>query len=437
MQPINYLGMIPQPDIGQSLLQGLKIGAGIQDLQAATELKQQQLQERQQAQALQEQYARDLQAALQSPTAQGFATLTAKYPKQREAFESSWKTLSEAQQSAEFGAGTEAFNAIQSGRPDVAKSKLEERIEAMQNAGRDPSRLIQMRDALDRDPKLVAGQIGLVLSSIDPDRWSKTTKTQLEAELQPLVVAEKQAGIAEKRAGVANLQSQITERAARLNLDRDKLQTDVEMKLTELQAKHGELGEGAKKLVNDSVIASTAGEALASNMTTLADQFEREGGGYGGMSKFAEWAKRAGGLQGGMTELRNNYARLRNSAAMKNLPPGPATDKDIEMARQGMPPETADAAHISSFLRGMAKIERMSAQLEDAKAQWIGSVGTLGKPRSDIEIGGVKVPAGTTFNEFQRQFAQRRASGIEAQQAQAPGGAIQSLFDRYSKPTGQ
>lgn len=426
MQPINYLSMIPQPDFGESLLQGLRIGAGIQQIQAATELKQQQLLERQQAMALQEQYARDLQATLQNPTAQGFAALTAKYPKQREAFESSWKTLTDAQKESEFSAGTQAFNAIQSGRADVAKAQLDQRIEAMKNAGQDPSKLVQMRDVLDQDPKLFAGQLGLVLSSIDPDKWAKTTKTQQETELQPLVAAE-------KRAGIANIQSQITERAARLGLDRNKLQSEVEMKLTELGAKQGELGEGAKKLVNDSVIASTAGEASAANMIDLADRFEREGGGYGGLSGALEFGKKAVGWQGGMTELRNNYARIRNSAAMRNLPPGPATDKDIEIARQGMPPETADAGHIASFLRGMAKIERMGAQLEDAKAQWIGSVGTLGKPRTDIEIGGVKVPAGTTFNEFQRQFAQRRASGIETQQLQAPGGAVQSLFDKYSK----
>ena len=426
MQPINYLGMIPQPDFGQNLLQGLRIGAGIQGLQAATELRQQQLLEKQQAMALQEQYARDLQATLQNPTAQGFAALTAQYPKQREAFESSWKTLTDAQKESEFSAGTQAFNAIQSGRVDVAKAQLDQRIEAMKNAGQDPSKLAQMRDVLDQDPKLFAGQLGLVLSSIDPDKWAKTTKTQQETELQPLVAAE-------KRAGIANIQSQITERAARLGLDRDKLQSEVEMKLTELGAKQGELGEGAKKLVNDAVIASTAGEASAANMIDLADRFEREGGGYGGLSGALEFGKKVVGWQGGMTELRNNYARIRNSAAMRNLPPGPASDKDVEFARQGLPPETADAGHIASFLRGMAKIERMNAQLEDAKAQWIGSVGTLGKPRTDIEIGGVKVPAGTTFNEFQRQFAQRRASGIETQQLQAPGGAVQSLFDKYSK----
>lgn len=426
MQPINYLGMIPQPDIGQSLLQGLKIGAGIQEVQAATALKQQQLEEKQQAMALQEQYARDLQSTLQNPTAQGFATLTAKYPKQREAFESSWKTLTDAQKDAEFSAGTQAFNAIQSGRPDVAKAKLEERIAAMQNAGQDAGKLVQMRDALDRNPKLVAGQLGLVLSSIDPDKWSKTTKTQQEAELHPLVAAEKSAGI-------ANIKSQISERAARLGLDRDKLQTDVEMKLAELSSKQGELGEVAKKMVNDSVVAAAAGESAASNMLELADQFEREGGGYGGLSGLSEWVAKTTGQQDYKTALRDQYVRIRNSAVLRNLPPGPATDRDIEVARQGMPPETADAKYIASFLRGAAKIERMGAQLEDAKAQWIGSVGTLGKPRSDIEIGGVKVPAGTTFGEFQRQFARQRASGIESQQLQAPGGAVQSLFDKYSK----
>jgi hypothetical protein len=278
--------------------------------------------------------------------------------------------------------------------------------------------------------KAVQANLGFVLSAVDPDRWDKMTKTAASAEMRPLEAEE-------KRVGIANIRSQIQDRAARLRLDADKLTSDVELKLQEFEQTAGKLPESAQKLVNDAVVASVAGETAAASMTDLADKFEREGGGYGGISRFFEFAARATGRQDYMTELRNQYTRIRNSAALRNLPPGPATDKDIEVAREGMPDENADAAYIASFLRGTAKIERLNAQLEDAKAQWIGDNGTLGKARRDVEIGGVRVPAGTTFNEFQRQFAKARTSGMEAQQAQAPGGAVQQLFQKYSTPVGR
>ncbi len=424
-QPINYLGMMPPPpDIGRSLLSGLQAGSTFREMEQLRIAQQQ-------AEQVRQQYAADLQATFSNPTPQAFAALSAKYPQQREAFKQSWDMLNKDQQDSEFVSGAQAFNALNAGNVPAAKSLLEQRISAMANAGQDTRKLQSMRDALEGgDVKAVQANLGFVLSAVDPDRWDKMTKTAASAEMRPLEAEE-------KRAGIANIRSQIQDRAARLRLDADKLTSDVELKLQEFEQTAGKLPESAQKLVNDAVVASVAGETAAASMTDLADKFEREGGGYGGISRFSEFAARATGRQDYMTELRNQYARIRNSAALRNLPPGPATDKDIEVAREGMPDENADAAYIASFLRGTAKIERLNAQLEDAKAQWIGDNGTLGKARRDVEIGGVRVPAGTTFNEFQRQFAKARAGGMEAQQAQTPGGAVQQLFQKYSTPAGR
>ena len=41
----------------------------------------------------------------------------------------------------------------------------------------------------------------------------------------------------------------------------------------------------------------------------------------------------------------------------------------------------------------------------------------LGKPKGDIEVDGIKVPAGSTFVDFSRQFMQRRTEERAAQQA--------------------
>jgi len=431
MQPINYLGMIPQPDIGRSLLSGLQAGSVFR------EMRQQEL-AAQQAEQAKQRYAADLQATFANPTPQAFATLSAKYPQQREAFKQSWDMLNKDQQDSEFISGAQAFNALNAGNVPAAKSLLDQRISAMTNAGQDARKLQTMRDALEGgDTKSVQANLGFVLSAVDPERWDKMTKTAASAEMRPLEMEEKRVVIAEKRVGMANIQSQIQDRADRLRLDSDKLASDVELKLQEFEQTAGKLPESAQKLVNEAVIAATAGETAASNMADLADRFEREGGGYGGISRFGEFAARATGQQDYMTKLRQEYVRIRNSAALRNLPPGPATDKDIEIARQGMPDENAGSAYIASFLRGVAKVERINAQMEDAKAQWVGENGTLGKARRDVDIGGVRVPAGTTFNEFQRQFARQRASGLETQQQQAPGGAIEQLFQKYSKPAGR
>ncbi|EPL5830117.1 hypothetical protein PC907_004002, partial [Acinetobacter baumannii] len=94
------------------------------------------------------------------------------------------------------------------------------------------------------------------------------------------------------------------------------------------------------------------------------------------------------------------YTRLRNSEAIKSLPPGPATDKDIELALKGLPPETADSTTITSFLRGYAKLNQRDAAYKQMQAEWVNQVGNMGSTKRDVEVLGVKVPAGTTFNGY-------------------------------------
>jgi subtilisin family serine protease len=66
-------------------------------------------------------------------------------------------------------------------------------------------------------------------------------------------------------------------------------------------------------------------------MNDLANRIEGLGG-YGAASRLGEFAKSTIGAEGYETSLRQEYTRVRNSAAIKALPPGPATDKDIAMA---------------------------------------------------------------------------------------------------------
>lgn len=185
LDPINYLGMIQQGvggGIGEAITSGLRTGAAIQEFRA---------QRNQADQAAQ--YAADVQAAFNSGDARAFAALSAKYPQQREAFKQSWDMLNKDQQDQEFGTGVQVWNALGSGRADVAKSLLDQHISAAENAGQDSTDLKNIRSSIDADPKQARNMIGLVLSATDPDRWSKITTEQRSAESAPFELSEKAA----------------------------------------------------------------------------------------------------------------------------------------------------------------------------------------------------------------------------------------------------
>lgn len=115
------------------------------------------------------------------------------YPEHKDAYTGSWGMLSKAQQDQEFRSGTEAYNAIQNGRVDLAKERLTQQIQLTKDAGKPTKNLEAMLSTLDSDPTKVAGQLGLVLSSVDPDRWAKMGAEQRAQALAPSKLAESEA----------------------------------------------------------------------------------------------------------------------------------------------------------------------------------------------------------------------------------------------------
>lgn len=370
-QPFNYA--IPRPDLGQKFVSGFQAGEAIGSALTADTIK--------------KQYETDLKDAFANPTADRFAQLAVKYPQQREAFKQGWETLSQEQRDTEFLTGAQAFNALNAGKIDVAKSILDQQITATKNSGRPTIKLEAMRTTLDQSPELVQGQLGLVLSSIEPDKWAKVA--------------------GESRTFETTQQERVSPK----------------------------LSESGLKIVNESATNAINAEQLASRNLNLASELEKMGGGYGAATSFAEWFKQSTGNQGAMTALRQEYTRLRNSQAIKSLPPGPATDKDIQLALKGFPPENADSKVISSFLRGVAKLNQIEAVTEGAKSEWVNSVGSLGRSKRDIDIGGTMVPAGTTFVEFARQFVDKKAENLGKEQGQANVGS--RSYMKYAKPQGK
>lgn len=107
-------------------------------------------------------------------------------------------------------------------------------------------------------------------------------------------------------------------------------------------------------------------------MEILANDISKIDIGGGLKSTVTETLKGLLGSQDEVTSLRKRFNAIRSSQATANLPPGAASDKDIEMALSGFPAESANAQQITSFLKGQAKLERINQKFQEFKAVYIG-----------------------------------------------------------------
>jgi hypothetical protein len=185
-------------------------------------------------------------------------------------------------------------------------------------------------------------------------------------------------------------------------LDVDALQTNTALKLQEL-SQTGQKVEGASlTALTEAVGSGQANAALSDRTASMADDFAAlpKGTGAGSLSGFNEFLKGRFGVQDGLSLLRAQYEQLIKAGAMKNLPPGSASDADVRLALQGFPSANTDNKYIESFLRGMSKLQAAQATADNARADWISENGNLGKSKRDIVVNGTVVPAGTSFGEF-------------------------------------
>ena len=420
--PIDY-GLNVQTPF-QAAMQGYSAGAAIRDDQAQQQAKQQ-------AVLAQQQMQQDIGSVMRNPgaSASDFAALTLKYPALKDQFKQANDMLSSDQKQNFMSHGTQVYAALANGQPDIAKQLLDQRAASMRNSGdmQGAQASEMMSKAIDVSPPLARNMIALKLNGLD-DKFATNVaaldKNAREQALAPadLAIKRAEAGIKGAEAGVApikvatdiaNTESQIKERATRLGLDRDKLTSDVQLALQKMQNEQGQLPEDVRKDINTSTTDAIAAQQSASKMTDLADRLEREGGGYGGFSTAGEWFKGATGNQNEMTRIRAEYNRIVTPAAMsayKQVASGSTSDKDIQTAMTGVPSDTADAATMARFLRGVAKLQIYDSVLNNAKSEWLGAVRSLGKAKADIEVDGVKVPAGTSFKEFSDSYVGRKVA---------------------------
>jgi hypothetical protein len=213
-------------------------------------------------------------------------------------------------------------------------------------------------------------------------------------------------GLTEKTWNINNLKSEISNRSAKLNLDTQMTNATVLEKMSNIQKNLNDIPPDTRKLINESAVTAATAQQSAAQFNDLANRIEGLGG-YGKLSSLSEFAKSTIGAEGYETSLRQEYTRLRNSAAIKSLPPGPATDKDIQMALSGFPKDTSNSANISQFLRGMAKLQDIDAAVANAKTDWLAqNNGALTRATKTLVVGDFRARPGESFNELSSRIAE-------------------------------
>jgi hypothetical protein len=106
--------------------------------------------------------------------------------------------------------------------------------------------------------------------------------------------------------------------------------------------------------------------------TTLANEYEKLLGDVnsGIFKTIEEGYKAITGRQDKLTSLYLAADRLRVGRGVKNLPVGPASDKDVALVMQGELPENAAPKEIVEYARGIAKLARIGRQDAALENSW-------------------------------------------------------------------
>ena len=478
--PIDYTSGFGQQSPFGGALEAMQAGArfGVLEQQRAGLMQQQQAREQQAlaAQAERErqgQISAAVDALIQNPNATraDFDRLAVLMPKdQSAALINAFNARTTEQQGNDLRFAGQIEAALVGGNPAVAQRLLVERADAERNSGRpDQARQwetwSQIAETSPDALRVVMGNIlatlpggGAVLDSISKTRtegraaqafvpeqakrvadavtaganaeWAPVVAQATATEAQAkAVTAGAQARVADEaaklglqltRANIANAQSQVGERAARLRLDADRLALDTTRLLGEIQARAGTIPEAAQKDVNAAAVAAGTATQQASRLNALATELSGLSAWSGAAGSAAEIWKRNFGSQNGATLARQEYARMRNSLVSQSLPPGVASDRDIALAMEGFLPTTANPQVMASFLRGMAKIQTITAEVETARGDWLANNrGSLGRAAQPFQAGRFRTIPGETFAGFTDRVTKELARPPEGSAARA------------------
>jgi hypothetical protein len=383
IQPPNYLANMPNPQ--QSFVQGLQLGQGVVNMQ--------------QEQQSQEQMRQALGALAANPTTENIARTMIQFPSLADKLKEPLKSVTETERTGRIESAMPIYAALASGNPDMARERLLEMATAAENSGRtgEARRFRTLADTARINPDMAMFQIGGILASnMGPDKFFETFKglSTLPSTVQEgratATTQEATAGAAPIRAGAE---------AARA------------VAQAQNEASPG-LPEAATVRVNEAFTASDAARTRAERAKTLAEKFATSWQG-GLFTRAGDALGDALGSQNEDRRFRQEFERLRSSEIVRALPPGPATDRDIQIFSKGFPEANASVETITKFLQSVARIAAYESDYHRFRGMFMdANRGSMGRAQRSFEIDGVTIPAGADMSSAFRRVITPR---IEAQ----------------------
>lgn len=108
-----------------------------------------------------------------------------------------------------------------------------------------------------------------------------------------------------------------------------------------------------------------------SKAISLANDLEKYKPVGGTLATVDEFVKSVAGAEDKVSTIRTQATNLRNKAAIRNLPTGPASDKDVALVIAGELSPNANAETLASYTKGVAKMLQSEAAYQQRKALWI------------------------------------------------------------------
>lgn len=226
--------------------------------------------------------------------------------------------------------------------------------------------------------------------------------------------------------------------AQRLALD----QQEFGFKMQQAQEKSQQLISEAPKLsvnmekgIETAVNNATASSNSSNSMSALAQQFRAEKPTTGLFGNAQNMFAKLTGSDTTLRDLRIRQNALVNSQVLKFLPPGPATDKDVEIVRQGAPTDMDNPETVARWLDAMANLERRNAQFNEFKAEWMSANGNPGQSRNGGQILGLDVKKGESLGSAVKRYMSMNTDAASAQDS-TPSAESRNQVGSYTSKSG-
>ena len=403
LQPIDYssAGL-------QALQGGLQTGLGLREASMRQQLFDQQLAE----QEKQQQFGVALKSAWESGDNRVMVDLIASNPEQLQTIQGLMGFRDQQHRQAIGNVASQLTAALDSGNVQGAAGVIQANAEPLKAMGQDPAILLQQ---LQQDPAaLRKGADSLMLLTMSPDQVM-AYKQKLED--QAIQRGRVQAQLRGQDIQMRGQNMTANTAAQRLAFDQGKFGVEMQQaaeKADELKASAPKLSVNMEKALDSAVGDAATSRSSAASMDELATRWETEkptAGLFG--SAQSTWSKMTGS-DTGLRDLRIRTSQFLNSQALKYLPPGPATDRDVELAREGVPTNMDDPKLVSNWLQAQARNEKRSALFNDFRAEWISAQGNPGQAKTGSNISGLDVQKGESFASAAKRYMQQAEGQVSS-----------------------